>query len=183
VVIVGRARLRRALIFIAPKRFQGSTESRPTTKQTLSRVGRRSAWSRRRSNEPRAGACYQFLIQYGAMPTYEYACSKCGHHFDLFQPITDPSLSICPKEKCARQPWAKGKVKRVIGAGGGLIFKGTGFYTTDYRSEKYKEAANKDAPATTGSTAAAADAKPAADKSQKTEAKPQKPSGGKGGSE
>src|SRR5205085_12583824 len=83
----------------------------------------------------------------GVMPTYEYTCSKCGHQFDLFQSMTDQPVSTCPKELCARKPWGKGKVRRGIGGGAGLIFKGSGFYITDYRSEKYKEAAKKEAPA------------------------------------
>ncbi len=80
-----------------------------------------------------------------AMPTYEYVCEKCGHRFEKFQPISAAPLATCPEELCVRKRWAKGRVKRVIGAGAGLIFKGSGFYTTDYRSEKYKEAAKKEA--------------------------------------
>jgi putative FmdB family regulatory protein len=101
------------------------------------------------------------------MPTYEYECSKCGHAFDFFQSITEKPLQTCPKERCPRKPWGKGEVKRVIGAGAGLIFKGSGFYITDYRSEKYKEAAKKEAsaaspPATDKAkgTTSKADAKP-----------------------
>jgi putative FmdB family regulatory protein len=84
------------------------------------------------------------------MPTYEYICEKCGHHFDHIQSISAKPLTVCPKERCAQKSWGKGKVKRAISAGGGLIFKGSGFYITDYRSEKYKEAAKKDSgPSTT----------------------------------
>jgi putative FmdB family regulatory protein len=107
------------------------------------------------------------------MPTYEYLCEKCGHQFDKFQSIADKSLDTCPKELCKKKKWGKGKIKRVIGAGAGLIFKGSGFYITDYRTEKYKDAAKKDssntsapAPASTGG-----DSKPAA----KTETKPASP--------
>ena len=78
------------------------------------------------------------------MPTYEYACEKCGHHFDKFQSMRDKALTTCPKELCGKKTWGKGKVTKVIGAGAGLIFKGSGFYITDYRSDKYKEAAKKD---------------------------------------
>jgi putative FmdB family regulatory protein len=81
------------------------------------------------------------------MPTYEYVCEKCGHQFEKFQPISAKPLAVCPEELCARKRWGKGKVKRAIVSGGGLIFKGSGFYATDYRSEKYKEAARKDVPA------------------------------------
>ena len=80
------------------------------------------------------------------MPTYEYLCSKCDGTFDVFQSISDQPLTTCPKKLCRQKKWGKGKVKRAIVAGAGLIFKGSGFYTTDYRSEKYKEAAKKDSP-------------------------------------
>jgi putative FmdB family regulatory protein len=80
------------------------------------------------------------------MPTYEYVCEKCGHQFEKFQPISATPLSVCPEDLCAQKTrWGKGKVKRAISAGAGLIFKGSGFYITDYRSEKYKEAAKKEA--------------------------------------
>lgn len=88
---------------------------------------------------------HQPIIKITSMPTYEYVCEKCGHRFEKVQPISARPLAICPKELCARRRWGKGKVKRAISAGGGLIFKGSGFYTTDYRSEKYKEAAKKEA--------------------------------------
>ncbi len=82
------------------------------------------------------------------MPTYEYICEKCGQHFEKFQPITAKPLATCPEELCRQKRWGKGKVKRAISGGAGLIFKGSGFYITDYRSEKYKEAAKRDsAPA------------------------------------
>jgi len=101
------------------------------------------------------------------MPTYEYICSKCDQHFDLFQPITDKPITTCPRELCRHKSWGKGKVKRAIGGGAGLIFKGSGFYITDYRSEKYKEAAKKDAPA--ASSTSSSESKSG---STKTEAKP-----------
>jgi len=83
------------------------------------------------------------------MPTYEYICDKCGHTFEQVQPMSASALATCPKEACARKPWGKGKVRRSISGGAGLIFKGSGFYITDYRSEGYKEAAKKDvAPST-----------------------------------
>jgi putative FmdB family regulatory protein len=109
------------------------------------------------------------------MPTYEYVCAKCGHEFEKVQSIKDGPLTVCPKELCGLKKWGKGKVKRAIGAGGGLIFKGSGFYITDYRSENYKAGAKKDAaPAAGGESkpAAAGDAKPAP---VKTESKPAKP--------
>jgi len=78
------------------------------------------------------------------MPTYEYSCDKCGHEFDFFQSIKDKPLTTCVKEHCKQKCWGKGKVKKKIGAGAGLIFKGSGFYITDYRSDSYKEAAKKE---------------------------------------
>lgn len=72
------------------------------------------------------------------MPTYDYECQTCGHHFEARQSMKDPHLTDCPVEGCA------GPVKRQIGAGAGFIFKGTGFYITDYRSDSYKAAAKKD---------------------------------------
>ena len=106
------------------------------------------------------------------MPTYEYTCDKCGHQFEKFQSIAAKPLSVCPEELCTQKRWGKGKVKRGIGGGAGLIFKGSGFYITDYRSEKYKEAAKKDsAPAST-----AGDSKPSKSEAKtsgnKSEAKP-----------
>jgi putative FmdB family regulatory protein len=78
------------------------------------------------------------------MPTYEYECTKCRKTFDHFQSMKDDALSVCPKEKCQMKKWGKGKVTRLLGGGAGLIFKGSGFYITDYRSDGYKSAAKKD---------------------------------------
>jgi putative FmdB family regulatory protein len=89
------------------------------------------------------------------MPTYEYSCEKCGGNFETVQSMRDAPLKECPKELCRQKKWGHGKVKRLIGTGAGIIFKGSGFYITDYRSDSYKEAAKKDAPAVD---------KPAADK-------------------
>lgn len=81
------------------------------------------------------------------MPTYEYSCLKCGQNFDAFQSMRDEAYATCPKELCRQAKWGKGKVKRLLGTGAGLIFKGSGFYITDYRSNNYKEGAKKEAPA------------------------------------
>jgi putative FmdB family regulatory protein len=81
------------------------------------------------------------------MPTYEYSCQKCGKNFDAFQSMRDEPYATCPKEHCQQEKWGRGKVKRLLGTGAGLIFKGSGFYITDYRSNSYKEGAKKDAPA------------------------------------
>src|SRR5882762_2884714 len=105
------------------------------------------------------------------MPTYEYVCSKCEHRFDIIQAITEKSLTVCPKEKCSLKRWGKGKVKRAIGTGAGIIFKGSGFYITDYRSEGYKQAAKKDSDSAKPAAPAASDSKPAS----KTESKSAKP--------
>src|SRR4051794_10006736 len=87
------------------------------------------------------------------MPTYEYHCQKCSKNFDLFQSMKDQALKECPKDHCRLPKWGHGKVKRLLGTGAGLIFKGSGFYTTDYRSSSYTEGAKKDAPASTDSGA------------------------------
>jgi putative FmdB family regulatory protein len=84
------------------------------------------------------------------MPTYEYICKKCGHEFETFQSIAAAPLRICPRELCARKKWGRGRVKRKISAGAGLLFKGSGFYITDYRSEGYRQAAKKDTAAPAG---------------------------------
>ncbi len=79
------------------------------------------------------------------MPTYEYECKKCGHQFETVQSIKDDRLKKCPKSECPDGS-GKGKVERLIGAGGGLLFKGSGFYITDYRSDNYKKSAKADKP-------------------------------------
>ena len=70
------------------------------------------------------------------MPTYDYLCENCGNEFEQFQSITAKALRKCPK--CGKM-----SLKRLIGCGSGIIFKGTGFYGTDYRSESYKAGAKK----------------------------------------
>ena len=78
--------------------------------------------------------------------------------------MKDAALETCPKDHCRMRKWGKGKVKRLLGTGAGLIFKGSGFYITDYRSEGYKQAAKKDssAPASKPDAAKSADSpKPA----------------------
>lgn len=103
------------------------------------------------------------------MPTYEYACQACGHKFEEFQ-----SIKAAPTKKCPS--CHKNKVQRLISSGAGFIFKGSGFYQTDYRSEAYKTSAKNDtapvapaapAAATTTTGTAAATATPAA-KSEST---------------
>jgi putative FmdB family regulatory protein len=93
------------------------------------------------------------------MPTYEYSCEKCGDTFEAVQSMRDDPFRECPKELCRQKKWGHGKVKRLIGTGAGLIFKGSGFYITDYRSNSYKEGAKKDAPATPAAAEKTAGAK------------------------
>jgi putative FmdB family regulatory protein len=78
------------------------------------------------------------------MPTYEYHCEKCNQTFETFQSMKDAALKVCSQEKCRMEVWGQGKVKRLLGTGAGLIFKGSGFYITDYRSPSYTEAAKKE---------------------------------------
>ena len=94
------------------------------------------------------------------MPTYDYVCEDCDHQFELFQSIKARPIRKCPK--CGKL-----SVHRLIGAGAGIIFKGSGFYETDYRSDSYKEAKKNDTkPATDKSTK---------DKKAETKAKDSKP--------
>ncbi|HEV2211485.1 MAG TPA: FmdB family zinc ribbon protein [Verrucomicrobiae bacterium] len=108
------------------------------------------------------------------MPTYEYICEKCGHQFEQFQSISAKPLTICAEKQCAQKHWGRGKVKRVISGGAGLLFKGSGFYITDYRSDKYKEAAKKDSSSGSSekSKPDGGDSKPAAAKSDSGASKP-----------
>jgi putative FmdB family regulatory protein len=92
------------------------------------------------------------------MPTYDYKCDACGHKFEQFQSISAGPLKKCPE--CGKL-----KLIRLIGTGAGVIFKGSGFYETDYRSEGYKKSAQSDKPAAT----------PAASETKTTEKKETKP--------
>ena len=76
------------------------------------------------------------------MPTYDYECDACGHKFEIFQKMSDKHLKKCPECK-------KNKLRRLIGAGAAVVFKGSGFYQTDYRSESYKKSAEADKKAAT----------------------------------
>jgi len=78
------------------------------------------------------------------MPTYEYACQKCSYEFEKFQSMKDEPVKTCPK--------CKGKVVKKISTGAGLIFKGSGFYITDYRSDSYKKAASSESSAASAKT-------------------------------
>jgi putative FmdB family regulatory protein len=93
------------------------------------------------------------------MPNYDYECPKCAKRFEVFQSMNDAKLTDCPESTC------DGTVKRLLGTGGGIIFKGSGFYQTDYRSSSYQAAAKADsasgAPAAPAAAAASAPAAPA----------------------
>jgi putative FmdB family regulatory protein len=93
------------------------------------------------------------------MPTYDYVCQKCGHEFEAAHSMSAPALKTCPPDACGRKTWGRGKVSKKIGGGAGLLFKGSGFYITDYRSEGYKQSAKTDASPT--KPAAKAEAAPA----------------------
>jgi putative FmdB family regulatory protein len=103
------------------------------------------------------------------MPTYDYECDACDHRFDAFQTISEDPLKKCPK--CGKK-----KLRRLFGAGAGVIFKGSGFYLTDYRSDSYKQAAAADKPAsaeTTGSSDSGGKSTPKpAETKAKSESKP-----------
>jgi putative FmdB family regulatory protein len=115
------------------------------------------------------------------MPTYDYVCDACGHALEVYQSISEAPKRKCPK--CGKQ-----KLARQIGAGAGFLFKGGGFYQTDYRSSDYKAAAKKDSDpgsstseskksdAAAPSKSEAKDAKPA-DAKPASDAKPKKKSG------
>lgn len=95
------------------------------------------------------------------MPTYDYECGACGHEMELFQGINDPVKKKCPE--CGKL-----KLKRLFGSGAAIVFKGSGFYQTDYRSEGYKKAAKADKKSTseTKSESKSSDSKPAKSQSK-----------------
>ncbi len=102
------------------------------------------------------------------MPTYEYECHRCAHAFERFQSMTDEPLKRCPK--------CRSKIRRVIGSGAGLLFKGSGFYITDYRNESYQKAekaeqksAGTDKGGDTAKKTGASDAKSAKKAPKKTQ--------------
>ena len=97
------------------------------------------------------------------MPTYDYRCSACGHDLELFQSINDPALKKCPK--CG-----KPKLERLIGPGAGILFKGGGFYQTDYRSDSYKQGESAEKGASKPAPPGASSAKPTS-----SDSKPPKP--------
>jgi putative FmdB family regulatory protein len=95
------------------------------------------------------------------MPTYDYQCDACDHEFELFQSMSDPVKRKCPK--CGKQ-----KLRRLFGTGAAVVFKGSGFYQTDYRSDSYKKAAEQDKKPAEKSS----DTKPAEKNANKSPDKP-----------
>jgi len=91
------------------------------------------------------------------MPTYDYRCKACGHEFELFQ-----SMSARPEKKCPA--CGKNALERLIGTGAALLFKGSGFYQTDYRSESYKKAADADKPSSSNGDTKSGETKPSESK-------------------
>jgi len=98
------------------------------------------------------------------VPTYEYECEACGHTMEAFQSITDKPLRKCPECK-------KLKLRRLISAGAGIIFRGSGFYETDYRSDSYKSEAKKDKTDSSSSSSSKSDSKSESKSESKTESK------------
>jgi putative FmdB family regulatory protein len=88
------------------------------------------------------------------MPNYDYVCTACHKEFEIFQSMKDPHLTDCPEESCP------GPLKRRMGVGAGFVFKGSGFYITDYRSDSYKAAAKSDSAAAAPASAATPPAAP-----------------------
>lgn len=109
------------------------------------------------------------------MPTYDYVCDACGHEFELFQSITEKVKRKCPECK-------KPKLRRLFGTGAAIVFKGSGFYQTDYRSDSYQKAAAADKK-TTESSSEKTEKKSSDSKSGTKASGDKKSSGGKGKSE
>lgn len=99
------------------------------------------------------------------MPTYDYRCNACGHEFELFQSMSDKVKRTCPV--CGKK-----ELERLIGTGAALLFKGSGFYQTDYRSEGYKKAASADKPE--GKSESKSESKPETKSDPKPDPKPEK---------
>lgn len=102
------------------------------------------------------------------MPTYEYECQACGHTFEEFQSISAKPLRTCPQ--CRRR-----RLRRLIGTGAALLFRGSGFYATDYRSKDYREKAKSESSSASGGESAKSESKPSESKSSSSKAS----SGGK----
>lgn len=104
------------------------------------------------------------------MPTYDYRCNACDHEFELFQSMSDSHKRKCPS--CGKLA-----LERLIGTGSAVLFKGSGFYETDYRSKSYKDAAKKEKESSSSKSDGGSDSKPAKpDKSEKPASKDAAPS-------
>ena len=107
------------------------------------------------------------------MPTYDYVCDGCGHAFELFQSMTDAVKKTCPE--CGKK-----KLRRLIGAGGAIVFKGSGFYKTDYRSDSYKKGAEADKSSSGSSGSSGSSSSSGGDGGKKTDSGPKKSGSGEG---
>jgi len=116
-------------------------------------------------NEGRRRKAPPFI--FSSMPIYDFSCTACGHEFELFQSITEPVQKKCPK--CGKL-----KLRRLFGTGAAVVFKGSGFYQTDYRSDSYKKAAEKDKPSSESKSDSKSESKK---ESKSSESKPAKDSG------
>jgi len=127
--------------------------------------GPEGSWKNRSRPKPdiRSGpppSCRESIASASPMPTYEYRCQKCNARFELSQRISDPPLTHCPMERCPGENWGKGRVQRGVGGGAGLLFKGSGFHITDYRSSEYRSSAAGDSRTPPSSGASSTGAAP-----------------------
>jgi putative FmdB family regulatory protein len=106
------------------------------------------------------------------MPTYDYECDDCGHTFELFQAISEPVKRKCPK--CGKL-----RLRRLFGTGAAVVFKGSGFYQTDYRSESYKKGAEKDKKSSEPKSDGKGESKSEGKSEPKSESKSKSSDGGK----
>jgi len=108
------------------------------------------------------------------MPTYEYVCDQCGHTFDEMQSFKDEPLKVCPK--CHQET-----LRRLFGTGAAILFKGSGFYETDYRSESYKKGAKAEQEGTkSNNTSSTGESKPAESKPSEPKSSPPSAKSGDG---
>ena len=101
------------------------------------------------------------------MPTYDYQCESCGHQFELFQSMSAPVKRKCPE--CSKL-----KLKRLIGTGSGVLFKGSGFYETDYRSKSYEQDKAADKPKSSSDSESSKSSSSGSDKSKSADSKSKK---------
>ena len=104
------------------------------------------------------------------MPTYEYECRKCGHAFERFQSMTEEPVKRCPV--------CRGKVQRLVGSGAGILFKGSGFHETDYRSDSYKKGAQSEKKSSGDDSTSSGEDKGSGDSKPKKDSGKSSPDGG-----